>query len=93
MDGKLPACPPREPEQAGNGGWLQLSATATPRGSQLRLSRGEMTDVAMAAWAECIMLNKGPFVTDAVHALDRLLTRIAEHQDKKTPKLRALHSW
>jgi pyruvate kinase len=56
-------------------------------------SRGEMTDAAMAARAECVMLNKGPFVVDAVRALDRLLTRMAEHQSKKTPKLRALRSW
>lgn len=56
-------------------------------------SRGEMTDAAMAARAECVMLNKGPFVTDAVRALDRLLTRMTEHQNKKTPKLRALRSW
>jgi pyruvate kinase len=56
-------------------------------------SRGEMTDAAMAVRAECVMLNKGPFVLDAVHALDRLLARMAEHQNKKTPKLRALKSW
>jgi pyruvate kinase len=56
-------------------------------------SRGEMTDAAMAARAECVMLNKGPFVADAVRALDRLLTRMAGHQNKKTPKLRALRSW
>ena len=56
-------------------------------------SRGEMTDAAMAARAECVMLNKGPYVTDAVKALDRLLGRMAEHQSKKTPRLRALKSW
>ena len=56
-------------------------------------SRGEMTDAAMAARAECVMLNKGPFVADAVRALDRLLTRMGEHQNKKTPRLRALRSW
>jgi pyruvate kinase len=56
-------------------------------------SRGEMTDAAMAARAECVMLNKGPFVPDAVRALDRLLGRMAEHQSKKTPRLRALKSW
>jgi pyruvate kinase len=56
-------------------------------------SRGEMTDAAMAARAECVMLNKGPFVLDAVRALDRLLGRMAEHQSKKTPRLRALRTW
>ena len=39
------------------------------------------------------MLNKGPFVTEAVRALDRLLVRMAEHQSKKTPKLRRLRTW
>ena len=56
-------------------------------------SRGEMTDAAMAAHAECVMLNKGPFVTEAVRALDRLLVRMAEHQSKKTPKLRRQRTW
>ncbi|SCW87451.1 pyruvate kinase [Ancylobacter rudongensis] len=56
-------------------------------------SRGEMTDAAMAARAECVMLNKGPAVVEAVQLLDRLLGRMADHLDKKTPTLRALHSW
>jgi pyruvate kinase len=56
-------------------------------------SRGEMTDAAMAVRAEAVMLNKGPHVVGGVSALDRLLTRMADHQDKKTPKLRALAAW
>ncbi len=56
-------------------------------------SRGEMTDAAMAVRAEAVMLNKGPFVVEGVSALDRLLTRMADHQDKKIPKLRALGTW
>ena len=56
-------------------------------------SRGEMTDAAMAGRAECVMLNKGPNVGAAVEALDRLLRRMAAHQSKKTPQLRALGSW
>jgi len=56
-------------------------------------SRGEMTDAAMAARAECVLLNKGPNVAAAVGVLDRLLQRMGEHQVKKTPTLRALHSW
>lgn len=56
-------------------------------------SRGEMTDAAMAARAECVMLNKGPNAGGAVEVLDRLLRRMAEHQVKKTPTLRALHAW
>jgi pyruvate kinase len=56
-------------------------------------SRGEMTDAAMAARAECVLLNKGPNVKAAVGVLDRLLRRMGEHQVKKTPTLRALRSW
>ncbi|MBB3772248.1 pyruvate kinase [Angulomicrobium tetraedrale] len=56
-------------------------------------SRGEMTDAAMAARAECVMLNKGPAVIEAIDLLDRLLGRMAGHLDKKTPTLRALKSW
>ncbi|MEM8571281.1 MAG: pyruvate kinase [Pseudomonadota bacterium] len=56
-------------------------------------SRGEMTDAAMAARAECVMLNKGPAVVDAVQMLDGLLSRMDGHVFKKTPQLRALASW
>lgn len=55
--------------------------------------RGEMTDAAMAARAECIMLNKGPHLFAAIDALDVLLRRMGEHQRKKTPQLRRLTSW
>jgi len=56
-------------------------------------SRGEMTDAAMAERAECVMLNKGLFITEAIAILDDVLTRMEAHQSKKTPQLRALHSW
>ncbi len=56
-------------------------------------SRGEMTDAAMAERAECVMLNKGPFVAEAITILNDVLTRMEAHQLKKTPQLRALHSW
>jgi pyruvate kinase len=56
-------------------------------------SRGEMSDVAMSERAECVMLNKGPFITEAIGILDDVLTRMEAHQLKKTPQLRALHSW
>ncbi len=55
-------------------------------------SRAEMTDAAMAERAECVMLNKGPFIMDAVTILDDVLLRMQAHQQKKTPLLRALHS-
>ncbi|WP_181704796.1 pyruvate kinase [Chthonobacter rhizosphaerae] len=56
-------------------------------------SRGEMTDAAMAARAECVMLNKGPEVGRAIELIDRLLSRMDGHVFKKTPTLRALASW
>jgi pyruvate kinase len=56
-------------------------------------SRAEMTDAAMAERAECVMLNKGPFVVEAVAVLNDVLMRMQEHQLKKTPRLRALRQW
>ncbi len=56
-------------------------------------SRGEMTDAAMAERAECVMLNKGPFIAEAITILDDVLSRMETHQSKKTPQLRALRSW
>ncbi|MDM9581570.1 pyruvate kinase [Nostoc sp. GT001] len=56
-------------------------------------SRAEITDVAMAERAECVMLNKGAYIADAVTIVDDVLVRMQAHQMKKTPQLRALHSW
>ena len=56
-------------------------------------SRAEMTDAAMAERAECVMLNKGRYQAQAVTILDDVLKRMQEHQSKKRPQLRALHSW
>lgn len=56
-------------------------------------SRGEMTDAAMAARAECVMLNKGPYLLQGIAELDRLLDRMRGHVSKKTPQLRPLQSW
>ena len=55
-----------------------------------RPTRAEITDAAMGQRAECVMLNKGPHVVAAVRVLDDLLRRMAPHQRKKTPMLRAL---
>ena len=56
-------------------------------------SRAEMTDAAMAERAECVMLNKGPHLLEAVTILDDVLSRMEAHQVKKTSRLRALHAW
>jgi pyruvate kinase len=54
------------------------------------LSRAEVTDAAMSARAEAVMLNKGPFIIDAIDTLDDILTRMEQHQSKKRSLLRAL---
>ncbi|WP_242540936.1 hypothetical protein [Phormidium pseudopriestleyi] len=46
----------------------------------------------MAEQAESVMLNKGPFILEAVQILDDVLMRMQAHQSKKTPQLRALRS-
>lgn len=53
-------------------------------------SRAEVTDAAMATRAECVMLNKGPYIVDAVKALDDILLRMQAHHSKKSAMLREL---
>ncbi len=53
-------------------------------------SRSEITDAAMGERAECVMLNKGPYVVQAVSALDDILRRMQSHQEKKRSMLRKL---
>ena len=54
-------------------------------------SRAEVTDAAMGERAECVMLNKGPHVVEAVRVLDDIMRRMQDHQVKKTSMLRQLH--
>ncbi|MGZ5538532.1 MAG: pyruvate kinase, partial [Chthoniobacterales bacterium] len=54
-------------------------------------SRAEITDAAMGERAECVMLNKGPHLVQAVRVLDNILSRMEAHQSKKTARLRRLH--
>jgi pyruvate kinase len=56
-----------------------------------RPSRAEITDAAMGLRAECVMLNKGPYVVSAVRVLDDILRRMHAHQAKKRSMLRELH--
>jgi pyruvate kinase len=53
-------------------------------------SRSEITDAAMGERAECVMLNKGPYVVETVRTLDGILRRMQEHQRKKRSMLRQL---
>ena len=54
-------------------------------------SRAEITDAAMGERAECVMLNKGPHILEAIEALDDILNRMQAHQHKKRAMLRRLH--
>ena len=54
-------------------------------------SRAEVTDAATGERAECVMLNKGPHVVEAVRTLDNILRRMQGHQMKKTAMMRQLH--
>jgi len=56
-------------------------------------SRAEITDAAMSERAECVMLNKGPHVLEAVDLLERILRRMEAHQHKKRAMLRRLRWW
>jgi pyruvate kinase len=56
-------------------------------------SRAELTDAAMSERAECVMLNKGPYILEAVKTLDAVLSRMKGHQRKKMARFRPLRSW
>ncbi|HWR77612.1 MAG TPA: pyruvate kinase, partial [Thiobacillus sp.] len=55
-----------------------------------RPSRAEISDASMGLRAECVMLNKGPFIVSAVRVLDDILRRMHAHQAKKRSMLREL---
>ena len=66
----------------------QVLETLAKSGSR---SRPEFTDAAMGVRAECVMLNKGPYILQALRALNNVLVRMETHQQKKISRLRALH--
>ncbi len=45
-------------------------------------SRPELTDAASGLKADCVMLNKGPFILQSVHLLDNILSNMNSYQDK-----------
>ena len=47
----------------------------------------------MGERAECVMLNKGPYIDDAVVALDNILRPDDQPHYKKNALLRTLRSW
>jgi pyruvate kinase len=58
-----------------------------------RPSRAETTDAAMAQRTECLVLNKGPHLAEAVAVMADVLRRMDRHMAKKTARLSALSSW
>ena len=68
----------------------QVLETMAKHGAQ---SRPEITDAAMGVRAECVMLNKGPYIVDTLRILNNILVRMETHQRKKFSRLRALHQW
>jgi pyruvate kinase len=56
-------------------------------------SRAEMTDAAMAQGAECVMLNKGPYLAEAVAFLRDVLARMDRHFAKRFVRYGSLKAW
>ncbi len=48
-------------------------------------SRAEITDVIKAQQADCVMLNKGPFILDSIQFLDRILKQMEPFGEKNIP--------
>ncbi|MDO5374039.1 MAG: pyruvate kinase [Corynebacterium glutamicum] len=56
-------------------------------------SRAEITDAAMALRAECVMLNKGPHINDAIKVLTKMSRKLGASQRKSRLLLRKVKSW
>jgi pyruvate kinase len=54
-------------------------------------SRAEVTDAAAGERSECVMLNKGPHLVEALLALNSILRRMQAHQVKKRSLMRRLN--
>ena len=55
-------------------------------------SRSEITDVATSLKAECVMLNKGPFIDEAISLLDTILKGMEIYQEKNIHMLPMLEA-
>jgi pyruvate kinase len=53
-------------------------------------SRAEVSDAALSARAECVMLNKGPYIVETTRFLSGVLTRMSGHAYKRAPMMRRL---
>jgi pyruvate kinase len=56
-----------------------------------KASRAEITDAAKSARAECVMLNKGEYIDEALVLLSSILTKMEKHTSKKKSVMRALN--
>ncbi len=52
-------------------------------------SRAEITDATIGQRAECVMLNKGPYIVNAISLLDTILSILDAYQDKSSKFLPA----
>ncbi len=55
-------------------------------------SRAEITDAAMAQRAECVILNKGPHIVEAIRMLDDIMFSMQEYHNKQAPMMPLLDS-
>ncbi|GAB5408325.1 MAG: hypothetical protein BalsKO_06900 [Balneolaceae bacterium] len=55
-------------------------------------SRSELTDVASSLKADCVMLNKGAYILDAVHLLHKILSDMNSYRDKDVRMFEAIDS-
>ncbi|MDD5364076.1 MAG: pyruvate kinase [Gallionellaceae bacterium] len=53
-------------------------------------SRAEVSDAALSARAECVMLNKGPYIVETTRFLSGVLARMDGHNAKRAPLMRRL---
>lgn len=53
-------------------------------------TRAEVSDVSVSVQAECVMLNKGPHIVQAVRTLNNILEKMDAHTSKKKSKMRPL---
>ncbi|MEZ4900199.1 MAG: pyruvate kinase [Saprospiraceae bacterium] len=54
-------------------------------------TRAEITDASISAKAECVMLNKGPYIVDAVRTLKNIIIKMETHSYKRKSALRPLN--
>lgn len=55
-------------------------------------SRAEITDAVMSQRAECVMLNKGGYILQALQLLDAILRSMSSYQEKNAPMLPAMEA-